>query len=169
MLEPCSCHLHSHHRHHRCHLQCHHPQRPGTATRRPGHATDPSSVVAEGSNNYSAVLTKNVQFHSKRETAKRLKKAIMEIRDIWPYLYTSFLLDSDTSPQTRWCMGGNVSQVWNHLDTSIYLLKDKQPGPNIEGNGLDDPQWPWHGKRPASLSCQVYFSLSFPNPNKMII
>ena len=100
---------------------------------------------------------------------KRLKKAIMEIRDIWPYLYTSFLLDSDTPPQTRWCMGGNVSKVWNHLDTSIYLLKDKQPGPNIEGNGLDDPQWPWHGKRPASVSCQVCLLISLPNPNNMII
>ena len=93
----------------------------------------------------------------------------MEIWDIWPYLYTSFLLDSDTPPQTRWCMGGNVSQVWNHLDTSIYLLKDKQPGPNIEGNGLDDPQWPWHGKRPASVSCQVCLLISLPNPNEMII
>ena len=53
-----SCYLHSHHYHHRCHLQCHHHQRPGTTSRRPGHATDPSSVVAEGSNNYSAVLMK---------------------------------------------------------------------------------------------------------------
>ena len=97
------------------------------------------------------------------------KKAIMEIWDIWPYLYTSFLLDSDTPPQTRWCMGGNVSQVWNHLDTSIYLLKDKQPGPNIEGNGLDDPQWPRHGKRPASISCQVCLLISLPNPKEMII
>ena len=75
MLEPCSCHLHSHHRHHRCHLQCHHPQRPGATRRRPGHAKDPSPVVAEGSNNHSAVLTKNVQFHSKREIAKTPQKS----------------------------------------------------------------------------------------------